>query len=183
MEAFSDGVLAIVITIMVLELKRPASNGLNALLEVLPMMLSYLLSFLFIAVYWINHHMVLQHIKKINVKILWFNMAWLFVMSFIPFTTEWIGAYPTSWVPVSLYFTNILLATITFYLLYYQLFCESGQKDAFKLRTQDIVSLVTYFLAAVLGGFCPIAAYIVVALVTFWWVISKKKSKNPKVEA
>lgn len=87
LEAFSDGVLAIIITIMILELKQPVGAALSDFLALMPTLLAYLLSFVFVAIYWVNHHLMFQQAEKINVKILWCNIAWLFVMSFIPFCT------------------------------------------------------------------------------------------------
>ena len=118
LEAFSDGVLAIVITIMILELKQPVGDGLRDLMALWPTLLAYLISFLFIATYWVNHHLILHPVERINVKILWCNIAWLFVMSFIPFATAWVGTYPTSWVPIGLYFADMFLASVTFHLMY-----------------------------------------------------------------
>ena len=89
LEAFSDGVLAIIITIMILELSQPAGDKLKDLLELGPTILAYILSFLFIAIYWVNHHLIFHGAERINVKILWCNIAWLFVMSFIPFATAY----------------------------------------------------------------------------------------------
>ena len=180
LEAFTDGVLAIVITIMVLELKRPEGDSLRDLLNILPMALGYMLSFMFIAVYWINHHLMFQNFGKVNVKVLWANLGWLFMMSFIPLTTEWIGAYPLSWVPTSLYFTNMLLASLTFHLVYYRLLSANGQKSTFKWEARNVICVVTYFLSAVLGGLCPIAAYLVVAAVTIWWAIARRKVSSQK---
>ena len=176
-EAFSDGVLAIIITIMVLELKQPVSENLKDLFKLAPTFIAYLLSFVFIAIYWINHHQIFHDAKQINVKILWCNIAWMFTMSFIPFATAWVGTYTTSWAPLSLYFADMLLASITFHLMCYLIFKESHEGEKFKLGLRSIISLVTYFLATVLGGFCPIAAYIAVAVVSAWWIIPIKKKK------
>ena len=104
LEAFSDGVIAIVITIMVLELKQPASSEFSDFVALAPTLLSYLLSFMFVAIYWVNHHLTFNKVEKVNVKILWCNIFWLFVMSFIPFVTAWVGSYPTAPAPLSIYF-------------------------------------------------------------------------------
>ena len=177
LEAFSDGVLAIIITIMVLELKIPEGSGLDDLLKLGPTLLAYLLSFMFVAIYWVNHHLTFQQAERINVGILWCNIAWLFTMSFIPFSTAWVGAYPTSWAPLCLYFADMALASITFHLMYYLIFCESGKRKEFKLDTRSIVSLVTYTGAAIAGGLCPVAAFIIVAVVSCWWIVPAKSSK------
>ena len=180
-EAFSDGVLAIIITIMVLELKQPVSENLKDLFKLAPTFIAYLLSFVFIAIYWINHHQIFHDAKQINVKILWCNIAWMFTMSFIPFATAWVGTYPTSWAPLSLYCADMLLARITFQLMCYLIFKESHEGENFNLGLRSIISLATYFLATVLGGFCPIAAYIAVAVVSAWWIIPIKKNKSFKM--
>ena len=175
LEAFSDGVLAIVITIMILELKQPVSDGLKDFLALAPTLLAYLISFLFIAIYWVNHHLIFQRALRINVKILWCNIAWLFVMSFIPFATAWVGSYPKSWAPLSIYFGDMFLACVAFHLMCWLIACENGEREKFRLTVRNIVSLLTYFLATVLGGFCPVAAFIVVAVVSGWWIFPEKQ--------
>ena len=173
LEAFSDGVLAIIITIMVLELKQPLGDGLKDLLSLWPTLLAYVLSYLFIAIYWVNHHLIFQLADQINLKILWCNIAWLFVMSFIPFATAWVGTYPTSWAPLSIYFADMSLASITFHLMYYLILREKGEK--YRLGLRSTISLITYFAAAVLGGLCPVVAFIIVAIVSCWWIFHEKK--------
>ena len=173
LEAFSDGVLAIIITIMILELKQPASDNIRDLLALGPTLMAYLLSFLFIAIYWVNHHLIFHKAKQINVRILWCNIAWLFVMSFIPFTSAWAGSYPTSWAPLSLYFADMALACLTFHQMVYLINRENG--EPFRLDARSIASLITYTAAAIFGSFCPIAAYIIVAAVSAWWIIPTKK--------
>ena len=176
LEAFSDGVLAIVITIMVLELTLPAGDGFKDFFALGPVLLSYLLSYLFVAIYWVNHHLTFQHIERINTKILWSNIVWMFTISLIPFTTAWVGKHPTSWAPLTVYFTDMALASISFHVMYYLIAKEHGEK--FRLSVRSIVSLATYSLAAGLGGFCPIAAFVVVAVVSLWWVIPEKKKST-----
>jgi uncharacterized membrane protein len=174
LEAFSDGVLAIIITIMVLELKQPLGDSLDDLMALWPVLVSYLVSFLFIAIYWVNHHITFHDVEKVNIKILWCNIKWLLTMSFIPFFTAWVGAYPESWTPISLYFLDMFLASATFHVMFYFIVCESGDKENFHLGPRSIISLVTYFLAAVLGGFCPTVSMIVVAVVSCWWFFPDK---------
>ena len=173
LEAFSDGVLAIIITIMILELGLPLGDKMSDFLALMPTLLAYTLSFFFIAIYWVNHHLVFHSAKTINVKILWCNIVWLFIMSFIPFTTAWVGKYPTAWAPLCIYFGDMALACITFHLMYYFIAKEAGER--FALDARSIASLSIYSLAAGLGGFCPIAAFVAVALVSLWWVIPYKK--------
>ena len=94
-------------------------------------------------------------------------------MSFIPFTTVWVDSYPTSWAPLAVYFADMALASITFHLMCYLIIKQSGQK--FGLGLRSIVSLITYSLAACLGGFCPIVAFIIVAVVSCWWIFPEKQ--------
>ncbi|MBO4522476.1 MAG: DUF1211 domain-containing protein [Methanomicrobium sp.] len=185
LEAFSDGVLAIIITIMILELKLPAGDTFSDLAALTPTLLAYVLSFFFIAIYWVNHHLILHDVATVNRKILWCNIAWLFVMSFIPFGTAWVGSYPDSWAPVTLYFADMFLACVTFHLMYYLIACENcnaGGKGKnspkFRLSPRNIISLVTYFLAMVLGGFYPFATYVIVAIVSAWWIFPEGGGKG-----
>jgi len=177
LEAFSDGVLAIIITIMVLELEKPAGDSFADLMQLKPTLLTYFLSFLFVATYWVNHHMLFQKTDHINVKILWCNVAWLFVMSLIPFITNWVGSYPTSQVPLMLYFIDMALSSLIFHLMFYLIAVEMGQKDKFRLSARNYVSLATYIVVAILASLCPIAAYIIAAVVTCWWIIPEKKKE------
>lgn len=182
LEAFSDGVLAIIITIMVLELKEPAGERFSDFLELWPTLLAYILSFLFVATFWVNHHMLFQKVEHINVKILWCNIAWLFVMSLIPFATAWVGAYPNSGIPLAVYFTDMALGALTFHLMYSLIAAEEGQKMTTKQKVRNFVSFGIYILMAVVAGFCPIAAYIIVAVVTCWRIVPEKKKHAKQSE-
>ena len=110
MEAFSDGVLAIIITIMVLELAAPEEPTLAALVPLIPTFLSYLLSFIFIGIYWNNHHHLLQAVEQVDGRILWANLHLLLWLSLIPFVTAWMGETDFAAWPVALYGINLLLA-------------------------------------------------------------------------
>jgi len=112
LEAFSDGVIAIIITIMVLELKIPHEAGLYALRPLLPILLSYVLSFIYIGIYWNNHHHLFQAVRQVNGRILWANMNLLFWLSLIPFVTGWMGENHFAAWPVALYGTVLLMAGI-----------------------------------------------------------------------
>ncbi len=174
LEAFSDGVLAIIITIMILELKQPASDHWDDLLALMPTLLAYLLSFIFCAIYWVNHHQIFHDAQQINLKILWCNIAWLFAMSFIPFATAWVGSYPNSFAPLCFYFADMAFACFTFHQMYYLIFKEAHPGQKFKLGVRSITSIITYTGAALFGNFCPIAAYIIVAIVSMWWIFPDK---------
>ena len=117
LEAFSDGVIAILITIMVLELKIPHGADLEALRPILPVFLTYVLSFINIGIYWNNHHHMLQATRTINGKILWANLHLLFWLSLIPFTTGWMGENHFEPLPTAIYGVNLLAASIAYYTL------------------------------------------------------------------
>src|SRR6266481_263330 len=117
LEAFSDGVLAIIITIMVLDLKPPRSSDLKALEPLIPMFLSYVLSFVFVGIYWNNHHHLLQAARQVNGRVLWANLHLLFWLSLIPFVTNWMGQTSFSTWPVAAYGGVLLMAGVAYYVL------------------------------------------------------------------
>jgi uncharacterized membrane protein len=117
LEAFSDGVIAIIITIMVLELKVPRGSELAALLPLVPVFLSYVLSFLYVGIYWNNHHHMFQLTTSVNGTVLWANLHLLFWLSLLPFTTGWMGENHFERWPTMLYGSNLLLCAVAYYLL------------------------------------------------------------------
>ena len=121
LEAFSDGVLAIIITIMVLELKIPHDASLHALVGLLPVFTSYILSFVFVGIYWGNHHHLLHTVKYVSGGILWANLHLLFWLSLVPFTTGWMGENHFESIPVALYGFMLLMAAISYYILQLQI--------------------------------------------------------------
>ena len=149
LEAFSDGVLAIIITIMVLSMSTPEETTFVALRPVVPVFVSYLLSFVYIGIYWINHHHILQVAQRIDGKILWANLHLLFWISLIPFTTDWVGKNYLSSVPMACYGCVLFMCAIAFRLLEKALI-GFHDKD-FPLRNlyrggqKERVSIVVYF--------------------------------------
>ena len=117
LEAFSDGVLAIIITIMVLELKIPHGTEWEALSPVIPNFISYVLSFVYLGIYWNNHHHLLHTVKHVSGGILWANLHLLFWLSLVPFTTGWMGENHFESIPVALYGVMLLMAAIAYYIL------------------------------------------------------------------
>ncbi len=117
LEAFSDGVLAIIITIMVLELKIPPTADLAALVPLCPVILSYALSFVFLGIYWNNHHHLFQAVKQVRGSVLWANLHLLFWLSLTPFVTGWMGEHQFAPLPVALYGAVLLLSAIAYYIL------------------------------------------------------------------
>ena len=127
LEAFSDGVLAIIITIMVLELKVPHGSDCAALKPLLPVFLSYVLSFLYLGIYWNNHHHLLKACRRVNGSILWANLHLLFWLSLFPFVTGWMGENHFTPLPSALYGAVLLLAAIAYYILQNLIVAEQGR--------------------------------------------------------
>jgi uncharacterized membrane protein len=128
-EAFSDGVLAIIITIMVLELKVPHAVELAALKPVLPVLLSYVLSFIYLGIYWNNHHHLFQATEQVSGGILWANLHLLFWLSLFPFTTAWIGENHVAAIPTAIYGFVLLMAAIAYYVLERTIIAKQGRKS------------------------------------------------------
>jgi uncharacterized membrane protein len=130
LEAFSDGVIAILITIMVLELHVPKGAGIDALQPLLPVLLSYALSFINLGIFWNNHHHMLLVTKRINGKILWANLHLLFWLSLIPYVTGWMGNYHLAPVPTASYGTVLLLAAVAWTILQREIIADQGPASA-----------------------------------------------------
>ena len=136
LEAFSDGVIAIIITIMVLELKPPHGTEVADLAQVLPGWLRYALSFVYVGIYWVNHHALFDRIQKVDGGILWTNLHLLFWMSLVPYVTAWAGENPMAPLPVALYGAVLLLCSISFMLLAWRLDVSAGAARAARRRHQ-----------------------------------------------
>ncbi len=129
LEAFSDGVLAIIITIMVLELKVPHAVELAALKPVLPVLLSYILSFIYLGIYWNNHHHLFQATEEVSGGILWANLHLLFWLSLFPFTTAWMGENHLAPIPTAIYGFVLLMAAIAYYILQCTIIAKEGRES------------------------------------------------------
>jgi len=129
LEAFSDGVLAIIITIMVLELRVPHAVELAALKPVLPVLLSYVLSFIYVGIYWNNHHHLFQATEQVTGGILWANLHLLFWLSLFPFTTAWIGENHVAAIPTAIYGFVLLMAAIAYYVLERTIIAKQGRES------------------------------------------------------
>lgn len=175
-KALTDGVIAIIIFITVFNLKEFASKNLNDFKELSPVLFVYVFSFMFIAIFWVNHHFLFKRTKVVNLKSFWCNIAWLSAMFLIPFTTSRVCSHPNSYTTLSVYFLNITLAYIAYQVTYILITRENG--DEIKHRTRSIVCLVAYLCAAMFGGFYPLAAFAVVAIVSCPWVFIEKKKRD-----
>jgi uncharacterized membrane protein len=179
LEAFSDGVIAILITIMVLELKVPHGDDLAALRPLLPVFLSYILSFIYLGIYWNNHHHLLQIARHINGRILWANLHLLFWLSLIPFVTSWMGENHFAALPVALYGTVLLLSAIAYYVLSQSLISHHGQDSALAIALgkdfKGKISLVFYAVAIPLSFINPLFACGLYVLVAIMWLIPDRR--------
>ncbi|MCW5933755.1 MAG: DUF1211 domain-containing protein [Fimbriimonadia bacterium] len=179
LEAFSDGVLAIVITIMVLEMKVPHEKDLKALIPILPIFLSYAMSFIYLGIYWNNHHHMLQMTRKVNGAILWANLHLLFWLSLIPFVTGWMGENHFAQMPASIYGVVLLMAAIAYWILQNAIIaCEGSESRLAKAVGQDVkgkASILLYILAIALAfwsQWLAVAIYVIVALI---WLVPDRR--------
>jgi uncharacterized membrane protein len=182
LEAFTDGVIAVIITIMVLELKPPHDSSWNSLLGNWPIMLSYVLSFIYVGIYWNNHHHLFHLAEKVNGKVMWTNLFFLFWLSLFPFVTSWLNeAQPVpSPVPTALYGFVLLMAALSWMPLMYTLIeCNGGEKSelrkAIRNDWKERVSILIYAVAIALAFFIPIVSCGLYALVAALWFVPDRR--------
>ncbi len=179
LEAFSDGVIAIIITIMVLEMKIPHEAGLGALRPLIPKFLSYVLSFIFIGIYWNNHHHLLQAVRQVNGRILWANMHLLFWLSLIPFATGWMGENHFATWPVALYGMVLLLTGFAYVILTRTLMIYQGVDSTLATAVgrdfKGKASLVLYAAAISLSFVNSWIACALYVLVAAMWLIPDRR--------
>jgi uncharacterized membrane protein len=183
LEAFSDGVLAILITIMVLELKVPQGATLAGLLPLWPVFLSYLVSFLYLGIYWNNHHHLLQAVRHVNGKVLWANLHLLFWLSLLPFATAWMGTHTFACQTVILYNLDLALAALAYFILTRALIRSHGRDSALARAVgkdrKGLYSLLAYVAAVpltVASRWIGVAIAIAVAMV--WLVPDRRIERN-----
>jgi uncharacterized membrane protein len=179
LEAFSDGVMAIIITIMVLELKIPKGESIYDLFPLIPVFVCYLLSFVFLGIYWNNHHHLLQAVKNVNGKILWANMHLLFWLTLIPFTTAWMGENNFAPVPTAFYGAVLFFAAIAYYILARTLVSAHGSDSllasALGNDFKGKISLVIYLIAIPVSFLSTAAAGLLYGTVAVIWLIPDKR--------
>lgn len=182
LEAFSDGVIAVLITILVLELKVPHGVDAAALKPMLPVFLSYVLSFVFLGIYWSNHHHMLHMADRINGKILWANLHLLFWLSLTPFVTAWMGENGAAPLPTAVYGAVLLLAAVAYTILQNTIIASQGPDSRLKAAVQDDrkgrISLLAYVTAIPLAFFdrrISIALYVAVALM---WLVPDRRIES-----
>jgi uncharacterized membrane protein len=179
MEAFSDGVIAIIITVMVLEMKTPQGTDLADLRPLIPVFLSYVLSFGFLGIYWNNHHHLLQAIKHVDGRVLWANMHLLFWLSLTPFVTAWMGENRFATWPVALYGVVLLLAAVAYFILTRALIALHGRDSVLGTAVgrdrKGKISIVLYLAAiplAFVNAWVSFALYVLVAVM---WLIPDRR--------
>jgi uncharacterized membrane protein len=179
--AFTDAVIAIALTIMVLELKAPHEATLEALGEVVPIFLSYVLSFVYIAIYWNNHHHMFQLVEHVDGAVLWANMHLIFWLSLVPFTTAWMDETHAQTMPVAIYGVSLLMPAIAYYILQLVVIRAQGGGDASPLRAalgNDLKGKLSplFYVAGIalsfLNPLAGIACYVIVALI---WLVPDRR--------
>jgi uncharacterized membrane protein len=179
LEAFSDGVIAILITIMVLELRVPHGADWAALGPVLPHFLSYLLSFVFLGIYWNNHHHMLQAARHVDGRILWANMHLLFWLSLVPVATAWMGEHHSAALPVAVYGAVLLCAGCAYYLLSRLLIARHGADSplarAVGSDVKGLASVGIYALAIALAFVVPAISCALYVVVAIMWLVPDRR--------
>jgi uncharacterized membrane protein len=182
LEAFSDGVLAIIITIMVLEMKAPEDVTFSSLLPLLPVFMSYLLSFIYLGIYWNNHHHLFQVTESVNGKVLWANLHLLFWLSLVPFATSWIGEHHIEVVPVAFYGFVLVMASIAYFIL--QGVIIKHHDNDFVMRKvvgknlKGKLSVFMYLAGISISFLTPWIAIACYSIVALMWVVPNKRIEN-----
>jgi len=179
LEAFSDGVMAIIITIMVLELKVPHGHDLASLLPLFPVFVSYILSFIYIGIYWNNHHHLMHTVTTVTGGVLWANLHLLFWLSLVPFVTGWMGENDFAPIPVALYGVVLLMAAIAYFILQTLILRKHGKDSVLaKAIGNDFkgkISPILYVVGILSTWISPMIAGGIFALVAFIWLIPDKR--------
>jgi len=179
LEAFSDGVLAVIITITVLGFKVPEGGTFLAIRPLLPLFITYAISFQTVGTYWNNHHHLLNATSHVSVGMMWANLNLLFWLSFIPFTTGWLGANHGGAVPTAVYAAILLLCSISYSLLQWQVVRHSEKRKQIFVELvkskKGMVSLLCYFLAVILAFASPIISDILIIFVSVIWFIPDRR--------
>lgn len=179
LEAFSDGVLAIILTIMVLELKVPHGGTLEALRPMVPVMCSYILSFIFIGIYWSNHHHMFHSVQHVDGRTLWANLHLLFWLSLIPATTAWMGGHPEEPWPVALYGINLIACAIAYFILTRVLLTVHGSNVEFQKALggdfKGKISVAIYAAAIPLAFWDRRISYALYILVAIMWLVPDRR--------
>ena len=179
LEAFSDGVLAIVITIMVLELVPPHESTLEALFALWPKFLAYVMSFAYIGIYWVNHHHLLHSVHAVTGRVLWTNLHLLFWLSLVPFTTAWMGENSFAPLPTAFYGASLLMPAFAFSLLVAAIVRIPGQNPAFAQEVgrdwKGKVSLGVYAIGIPVALYAPLVAVVMFVGIAALWIVPDRR--------
>ena len=186
MEAFSDGVLAIIITIMVLEMKVPHGDELSALKPVLPVFLSYVLSFVYVGIYWNNHHHLLQSTRHVSGSILWANLHLLFWLSLFPFATGWMGSNHLTPTPSAMYGCVLLMAAIAYWILQRTIIRQQGTHSLLAAAVgrdwKGKLSPLIYLAAIPLAFVSPWLSHLLFVSVALLWLIPDRRIERVVIQ-
>ncbi|MFC6267993.1 TMEM175 family protein [Frigoriflavimonas asaccharolytica] len=179
LEAFSDGVLAIIITIMVLEFKVPEEGTFEALKPLIPKIIAYVISFIYVGIYWNNHHHIFQIIEKVNGKILWANLTLLFFLSLIPFTSAWMGENHFEKNPVAVYGFVLFGCAVSFNILQNVAINSEGPDsliaNALRQKTKEYFSTAAYLVGIIISFFSPFVSLLLYFIVALLWLIPDRR--------
>lgn len=180
LEAFSDGVIAVIITILVLEFKVPHGADWSALQPLVPVFISYVLSFIYLGIYWNNHHHMLQAASHVNGAVLWANLHLLFWLSLVPFLTGWMGENEFARIPVAVYGADLFLAAIAYYILERTLIAAQGKDSRLKIAVgEEIKGLISnaVYIAGILAALLwqPMIALALYGAVALMWLIPDRR--------
>jgi len=182
LEAFSDGVIAILITIMVLELHVPHDTDLHALAPLIPVLLTYILSFIFLGIYWSNHHHMFHLVHHVNGKILWANLHLLFWLSLVPFVTGWMGQNAFAPLPTAIYGVVLLMAAIAYTILVMTIISEQGPQSELRAAIGDDMkgklSMLLYAIAIPLAFVHQLAADAIYLTVALIWLAPDRRIES-----
>jgi uncharacterized membrane protein len=182
LEAFSDGVIAIIITIMVLELKIPHDTSLAALTALWPVLLSYVLSFVYVGIYWNNHHHFYHVVRHVDGRVLWANLHLLFWLSLLPFVTGWMGENHMAALPVALYGVVLLMAALAWYVMQRTLLCVPGNREVLlEALGRDLKGKLSplFYLAGIgLSFYQSWLGAAMYGLLALWWLVPDRRMEQ-----
>ena len=187
LEAFSDGVIAIIITIMVLEMKVPHGETVDVLLPLFPVFLSYILSFVYVGIYWNNHHHMLHTVSRVSGSVLWANLHLLFWLSLFPFATGWLGENHFAALPSALYGVIQLMAACAYFILQNAIIASQGKESLLKAAVgrdrKGKASLVLYIIAIIMAFWFAWVAQLIYIAVAIMWLIPDRRIQNALQES
>jgi uncharacterized membrane protein len=182
LEAFSDGVIAIIITIMVLEMKVPHGETFDALIPLFPIFLSYILSFVYVGIYWNNHHHMLHTLNHVSGSVLWANLHLLFWLSLFPFATGWLGENHFAALPSALYGVVLLMAACAYFILQNAIIKAEGDESLLKAAvgrdTKGKASMALYIIAVIMAFWLTWVSHLIYIAVAIMWLIPDRRIEN-----